>query len=336
MTDGRLPSRHGFIAGALSTAAALAVAEQPAGAAFPPPEKPSLKIGTAVTAMSFMPIYVAAAKTWKAQGLDVQVFTFRGDAEIAQALAGGSIDISTQSLNGFINMITAGQPMIGFYAGFSQADFSWVSQPNIKRWSDLKGKNVGIATYGSLTDALTRYVLRKNHLEPEKDVQLIQAGSTPSTYQALKSGKLTAGILSPPFSWQAQDAGLTLLGTQNRDVAHAWPKHMIGASTKFIAENPHTCEAVLRGHVNAIRLARSNRDAVVPVLMDQLKLTKAYAERALDVELPFYDERGHLPGKATMAVFWDIAEQLGDVKSPWEESKFLDHRFINSFKSWAP
>jgi hypothetical protein len=24
------------------------------------------------------------------------------------------------------------------------------------------------------------------------------------------------------------------------------------------------------------------------------------------------------------------------VKSPWEESKFLDRRFMNSFKSWAP
>jgi NitT/TauT family transport system substrate-binding protein len=337
MTDGRFPSRHGFLAGSIATSAMLAALPgTPAGAAFPPPEKTSLKIGTAVAAMSFMPIFVAAAKTWKAQGLDVQVFTFRGDAEVAQALVGGSIDISVQSLNGFINMITAGQPMMGFYAGFSQADFSWISQPNIKHWSDLKGKNMGIATYGSLTDALSRYVIKKNHLEPEKDVQMIQAGSTPSTYQALKAGKLAAGILSPPFSWQAQDEGLTVLGTQDHEVAHAWPKHMIGASTKFIAENPRTCEAVLRGHVNAIRLARSNRDAVVPVLMDQLKLTKAYAERALDVELPFYDERGNLPAKSTMSVFWDISEQLGDVKSPWEESKFLDRRFMNSFKSWAP
>jgi NitT/TauT family transport system substrate-binding protein len=336
MTDGRSPSRHGFLAGSLAAAAALALPGTPARAAYPPPEKSSLKIGTAVSAMSFMPIYVAAAKTWKAQGLDVQVFTFRGDAEVSQALVGGSVDISAQSLNGFINMITASQPVIGFYAGFSQADFTWISQPNIKHWSDLKGKNMGIATYGSLTDALSRYVLKKNHLEPEKDVQMIQAGSTPSTYAALKAGKLAAGILSPPFSWQAQDEGLTVLGTQNTDVAHAWPKHMIGATQKFINDNPHTCQAVLRGHVNAIRLMRSNRDQVVPVMMDQLKLTKPYAERAIDLEVPFYDERGNLPPKKTMTVFWDIAEQLGDVKAPWEESKFLDRRFMDSFKSWAP
>lgn len=335
MTDGRSLSRHGFLAGSLATAAALA-APDAASAAFPPPEKPSLKIGTAVSAMSFMPIFVAAAKTWKAQGLDVQVFTFRGDAEVSQALVGGSIDISAQSLNGFINMITAGQPMIGFYAGFSQADFTWISQPDIKHWSDLKGKNMGIATYGSLTDALSRYVLKKYHLEPEKDVAMIQAGSTPSAFAALKAGKLAAGILSPPFSWQAQDQGFTVLGTQTADVAPAWPKHMLGASQKFINDYPHTCQAVLRGHVNAIRLMRSNRDAVVPVMMEQLKLTRAYAERAIELEVPFYDERGNLPNKKTMSVFWEIAEQLGDVKAPWDEHKFLDRRFIDTFKSWAP
>ena len=336
MNDGHSLSRRGFLAGTLATAAALAGVPDVALAAYPPPEKPSIKVGTAVSAMSFMPIYVAAAKTWKAQGLDVQVFTFRGDAEVAQALVGGSIDVSAQSVDGFINMITAGQPMTGWYAGFSQADFTWLSQKDIKHWSDLKGKNVGIATYGSLTDALTRYALKKNHLEPEKDVAMIQAGSTPNAFSALEAGRLSCAILSPPFSWQAQDAGYTVLGKQTDDVAKNWPKHMIGSSTKFMTENPHTCQAILRGHVNAIRMIRGNRDAVVPVMMDQLKITKAFAERAIDLEAPFYDERGNLPNKATMDVYWQIAESLGTVKSPWPDSKFLDRRFMDSFKSWAP
>jgi NitT/TauT family transport system substrate-binding protein len=225
--------------------------------------------------------------------------------------------------------------VIGFYSGFHQADFSWISQANIKRWSDLKGKSIGVATYGSLTDALTRYALRRNKLDPEKDVQIVQAGSTPSTYQALKSGRLAAGILSPPFSWQAQDEGLTLLGTQERDVSNAWPKHLYSAKTKFINENPHTIEAVLRGHVAALRLARKDREVAVDVMMDLLKITKPYAERAYDAEMPGYDERGGMPARS-MPVFWDITKSLGDVTSAWDEDKYLDHRFINSFKSWAP
>jgi ABC-type nitrate/sulfonate/bicarbonate transport system substrate-binding protein len=328
------PSRRNLLAAGFS-AAALAALGRPAFGAFAAPEQAAIKIGTAVSAMSFLPVYVAYARTWKDQGLDVQLFQFRGDAEISQALVGGSIDISVGSLNGLINMISTGQPVIGFYSGFHQADFSWVSQKDVKRWSDMKGKTIGVATYGSLTDALTRYALRRNRLEPEKDVQIVQAGTTASTYQSIKAGRLAAGILSPPFSWQAQDEGLTLLGTQSRDVSSAWPKHLFSAKTKFIADNPHTIEAVLRGHVAALRLARKDREAAVDIMVDQLKLARPYAERAYDVEMPDYDERGGMPERA-MPVFWDITKSLGDVTSAWDENKYLDHRFINSFKTWAP
>ena len=324
--------REVLVAGASAAAAGFA---RPAGAAFPPPEQPSIKVGTAVTAMSFLPVYVAYARTWKAQGLDVQLIQFTGDAQVAQALVGGSIDVSFGSLNGVINMISNSQPVMGFYGGFGQADFSWLAQPDVKHWSDLKGKTTGISTYGSLTDALTRYALVHNKLVPEKDVQILQVGNTSSTYQALKSGRLGAGILSPPFSWQAQDEGMTLLGTQAKDVSPQWPKHLISAKTSFINSYPRTCEAVLRGHVAALRFAHKDREATAQIMMDQLKITKEFAERAVDVELPDYDERGGMPEKS-MPVFWDITKQLGDVTSAWDENKYLDHRFINSFKTWAP
>ena len=327
-------TRRDVLAAGLS-ATAVASLGRPAIAAFPAPETPSIKVGTAVNAMSFMPVYVAYAKTWKAQGLDVQLLQFRGDAELSQALVGGSIDVSVGSLNGVINMISTNQPIIGFYGGFYQADFSWLAQPGMKHWGDVKGKSIGISTYGSLTDALTRYALRRNKLDPEKDVQIVQIGATPSAYQALKSNRLAVAILSPPFSWQAQDEGFSVLGTQASDVSAAWPKHLYSAKTKFIADNPHTLEAVLRGHVAAIRLLHTNRDAAVQVMMDELKITKQYAERAVDVEVPGYNERGGMPEKA-MPVFWEITKSLGDVTSPWDENKYLDHRFINSFKSWAP
>lgn len=299
------------------------------------PEHPSLRVGLAVEAMSLLPAYVANARTYKDAGLDVSLVAFRGDAEVAQALAGDSIDVSYASLNGLLNLINSGQPIIGFYSGFHQADFTFNSIPSVKRWSDLKGKAMGISTYGSLTDALVRFALRRNHLEPEKDVQIMQIGGTPSSFAALQAGRIAAAILSPPFQWQAEDAGLNVLGTQARDVAPDWPKHVISAKTAFINQNPNTITALLRAHVNAIRLARSDRDVAVAVMMDRLKLTRFNAERAWRFEMPWFDERGTLPEKS-MPVFWDIAKSLGDVKEPWPESKFLERRWIDSFREWAP
>ena len=42
---------------------------------------------------------------------------FRGDAEVSQALVGGSIEISVQSGDGLVNLIYTGQSVIAFYAG---------------------------------------------------------------------------------------------------------------------------------------------------------------------------------------------------------------------------
>jgi ABC-type nitrate/sulfonate/bicarbonate transport system substrate-binding protein len=70
-----------------------------------PLEKSKLIAAIPVDAASFLPIYLAAGRTWKSQGLDIELTAFRGDAEVSQALIGGSIDFSIQSADGLINML---------------------------------------------------------------------------------------------------------------------------------------------------------------------------------------------------------------------------------------
>ena len=296
-------------------------------------EKPRLTLGIPVDAASFTPVYVAAASTWKPQGLDIELISFRGDAEVAQALAGNSIDLSLQSLDGLINLINAGQGVQGFYAGFYQSDFAWFAPPHIKQWKDLKGGTAGVSTYGSLTDQLTRYMLKRNGLEPETQVQIVQAGTTASMLAALRSGRLALAILSPPFKWMAQEAGFTELGTQ-MDIAPQWPKHAYLAKTKFIDDNPNTLRAFLRAHVAALRLARAQAVMTVDILVERLKWTRDYAQRAYAEVMPAYDERGRLPD-AHMDVFWSIEIAGGTVAQAWPDAKLIDDRFIKSFEEWA-
>jgi NitT/TauT family transport system substrate-binding protein len=326
-------SRRRFLQSGLSAATLLA--GQRAKAA-PSLEKTKLTLGLAVPAASFLPVYLAAARTWKGEGLSIEIVSFRGDAEVSQAMAGGSLDLSLQSLDGLINLINAQQPVKGFYAGFHQADFAWLAQPSIKTWADLKGGTIGVSTFGSLTDQLTRYVLRKHGLKPETDVRVMQAGPSATSIQLLRSGRLLAAIQSAPTKWVAEDAGLTVLGTQEKEIAPQWPKHAFVARSKFLDENPQTLRAFLRAHVAAIRLAHADRDLAVKVLVDQVKYQSAYAARAYDENLPAFDERGRLPDDKYMDIFWSILVEAGTVKEPWPASRLLDNRFISTFADWAP
>jgi NitT/TauT family transport system substrate-binding protein len=319
---------------ATAGAASAALAPFNAGARADTLEKPKLRFSLSVDAASFLPAYIAAARTWHDEGLDVQLNVFRGDAQAAQALAGGSVDVSLQSVDGLISLINAGQPVTGFYAGFYQADFEWITLPSIKTWDDMRGQTAGVSTFGSLTDQLTRYALKKHGLDPMKDVQIRQIGPTSASFQALKGGRLGMGILSAPFKWAAVEAGLHRLGVQSEEIAPQWPKHTFVTTKAFLNANPHTVRALLRAHVAAIRLARADRAFAVKVIQERLKFAAPYAERAYDDVIKGFNERGTLP--PDMKVFWTLEKESGQVKEAWPESKFFDDRYVKTFAEWAP
>jgi ABC-type nitrate/sulfonate/bicarbonate transport system substrate-binding protein len=325
----RDPTRRAVLAGA------AAMATTSARAAVGPLETNKIRLGLPVPGSSFLPIYVAAEKTWKANGLDVEMASFRGDAEVAQALAAGSIDVSCQSLDGLLNLVAAEQPVIGFYAGFYQADFAWAAQPAIKSWKDLRGKLLGVSTFGSLTDELTRYVLVKNGLDPAKDVKIIQSGPSQGRLQALKSGRLDCSIMAPPDKWAAEDAGLHMLAEQVDEVAKEWPKHAFLASKAYIDARPNTLKTLLRAHVQAIRSARANPEETGKLLAKALKFPEKYADKAYREVVGGYNERGDLP-LASMDVYWKIMIEGGTVKAAIPNDKLIDDRFIKTFDEWAP
>src|ERR1700678_1090320 len=123
------------------TAGAAVAAGMPAvaQAAVPPmrgaPEQKSIKIGLAVPDVAYWTLYVAQAQgLWKAEGLDVQLITFSGDASVAQALAGGSVDVNSASLIGLLNAIQAGQKFKTISATCNQAVFPFVGNSKGKKW----------------------------------------------------------------------------------------------------------------------------------------------------------------------------------------------------------
>jgi hypothetical protein len=74
---------------------------------------------------------------------------------------------------------------------------------------------------------------------------------------------LLAAIQSAPTKWVAEDLGLTVLGTQEKEIAPQWPKHTFVARPKFLDDNPETVRAFEAGaHVFVEKpLAETAEDA---------------------------------------------------------------------------
>jgi NitT/TauT family transport system substrate-binding protein len=299
-------------------------------------EKPDVKIGASVGGAGFLPVYVAVDHAWKPAGLTGELYSFRSDSELAQALAGDAVDVACISLDGLVALINAGQPCIAVYGGFNTAAFVWVSAPSIKSWSDVKNTSIAVTSFGSMTDEIARDMMKKHGLTPLTDVQIVQGGPPVSQLQVLQSGRAQAALLAPPWTILAKAAGFNLLATEKDEVASEWPAEVWVAKTKFIEDYPGTMKTILRTNVAAIRLARANPTLAATSLANALKIKPDVAKATYDALMPTFDDRGRLPDPKNMALFWGVEQRAGKVTAPWPNSKFLDDRFIKSFSTWAP
>lgn len=318
--------------------ALLAAVVLPAGmaAAQDAPEKAKITIGLPVTTSTFLPLYMAdEAGYFEEEGLDVEIVAFRGGTDLVRGMIAGAVDVGVTSLAGVTVGIAAEQPLKVFYGGFNMAVFDWYAVEGIDSIEAAKGKRFGVTRVGSSTDFLTRYALQQKGLDPAKDVQIIQGGGSVERLAAMEAGQIDVNIFATPEKFMAADAGYTPILKQT-DIAPDYPFHVFFATEEFIGGNPNTIKAILRGFVKGVRMAKSDKDAAVKVLVDRVGMEEAYAARGYDDFIDNVFEDGHLPSEAGMKAFWDIGIESGEFTEAWPTERYLDPTFIDSYEQWKP
>ena len=147
---------------------------------------------------------------FKELGLDVKLLNTKCDIAVTALLTG---DLQATGCVGSASRFIASQnvPVRTVIWLFKKPTFYVVAQPDIRSASDLKGKTIGISSFGSDTDLSMKIYAASGKLDPDKDINRIVAGSTSTRLQGLKAGSLDATTLSPPFNVYAEQMGLRVL-----------------------------------------------------------------------------------------------------------------------------
>lgn len=301
------------------------------------PEITELKIGIPALDPTWTPNWASVEKGFfKEEGFtDVKILLFQGDAPTVQALAGGTVDLNIASLTGLVNAIGSGQKFKAVFGGYNMANFEWYAQPKYKSIAETKGGRYGVSRFGSLTDSLTRFVLRKAGLDPEKDVTILQLGGEAQTLAALTSNQLDCTILSIPNTYSAAEKGYVKIISQKEHVARDYPTHIIYAQESFIAKNPNTIKAFLRATSRAFDWVKANREEAAQILTKQVKYKIEHSRKSIDEVADEWYSDGRIPREQEgMKAFWAIAVQNGDVKEPWPNSRWLDDTFLRTQNEW--
>jgi NitT/TauT family transport system substrate-binding protein len=284
-------------------------------------------IGNNTLSTNGLPAWMAKeAGIFGRNGLDVQIVYFRGGTITAMALIARETPISQVSGPPIVSAALKGADAVMVAAGNVVSEYWLMSKPEIKTAAQLKGGTVAIATFGGLSDSLSRVALQKLGLNPAKDVTLVQIGTIPERLSALESGKVQAAMLNAPDNFRAQKRGLYNLV----EVRLPYQGIGVGTTRTFIRENPDVVRRYVKSQIEAVHRLKTDREAGIRVLAKYLGIQdREVLERAYDDSIT--DEK--LPPKQypSLEGIKKILEPLGETDPKAKAAKpedFVDMRFI--------
>jgi NitT/TauT family transport system substrate-binding protein len=201
-------------------------------------------------------------------GIQADVIFISSGPVVVQALIGGDLQGGSGATNAVINAILNGAPIIGVAATANRPYHRLFVQPEINRLEDLKGKTLGVTRFGSITDNLTRILLRKSGLEGAVNVR--QMGGTIEVSAAFQNrviaGAVTSDLrVSPP----SQAKILTRL----IDLGIPYSMNMIAVSRDYLRRNPETVERMVRAYADGVAFMNRQKEQALKIIAKYARLT---------------------------------------------------------------
>jgi NitT/TauT family transport system substrate-binding protein len=230
-----------------------------------------VQVGVPAISMGNIIIYFTKeAKIFEKYGLDVDPVAVAGSGIASKALISGSVLISPIATPTVMTAVVAGSDMVILAHTMPGVIQSLVVRPDIKRNEDLKGKTVGVTTFGSLTDFLVKYLARQKGLNPDKDFALLQIGTDSDRFLALQQGKIQGATLSHPNFIFAQRAGFHVLWDFFKEVDYPWSE--IATTRTQIKQDRDLVMRYMRAHLEGIARFKQEPDLAKKVIKKMLRL----------------------------------------------------------------
>jgi NitT/TauT family transport system substrate-binding protein len=294
-----------------------------------------LNVGYSAVSADQLPAWVAKETgIFAKNGIDAQLIFFTGGTTAILALVSGDVPVTQVSGPGLVNSALAGSDAVFIAAGMTSLNYVLMGKAGIKTGEQLKGGTVAISRFGSATDSIARFALKKIGLTPGKDVTLVQVGSGPDRLAAVLSGRVSASVINPPSNFIAEKKGLAVVA----DVAQMGLvfQHTGAATTRrFIREHPDTVRKYIKSHVEAVHRIWTDKEATVKTLgkymgstVDREILEKSRENILTEPLLP----KKQIPSlEGLKTVLEDIAERDPRAKTAKPE-QFVDFTFIRELE----
>ena len=230
-----------------------------------------MKVPYAALSPTYAPLWIAEQGGYfKKYNLEVQPVYISAGSVIVPALLSGQVEIANMSSAPALTAWARGAELVAVGVTSNRLLHVVMTRGAIKIPEDLKGKRIGSDRYGSLSDLVLREALRFHHLTPDRDVAIMQTGGLPERLGALKVGAVDGAILTGDTAFHAEKLGFhTVIDLSQLPIQY--PGSTIVVSKAFVQTKRELLKRFLRGWIEGIRTARTDKDLTVRVLQKFLK-----------------------------------------------------------------
>lgn len=275
------------------------------------------------------PIWVAAdAGLFTKHGVNVDV-KYLAATSAVQAMLGGGEEVGFVGNQG-IDAKLEGADLIYVASGLPTFVFQLYARPEIKTIADLKGKVVAVTQPAASTDYAMRMVLRKNGLDPEKDVKILYAQDSINVINTVVTGNAAAGINSHPNALKLKAAGMkTLLDITELKIPFLFTGML--SSPRIVREKNDALTRFLRAYIEAMAVIRRDKETTVKSMAKFLKLSDREA-----LESTYEEYKSVFPVTPLMTAA-EVQAVLDVAKSPkaktMKPQEFFDNSIVQKIQA---
>jgi NitT/TauT family transport system substrate-binding protein len=281
-----------------------------------------------------LPLFYARDKgIFAKNGLDVTLQGLGGGPVAAAALQSGEIEIVDITGSEVVSADAAGADIIIMATLTPVYPYVFEVSQAISSKDDLKGKTIAVRASGDATDIATRVLLKKEGLDPDKDVTILAVQQEGARMASLMAGQICCTVA------QVHDRVLleknnfhmlfdmTTLGIPNA-------QGVIATKRAYARDHPDVIQHFMDSLIESIARSKIDRVGSLPVLKAQLKLEDdAIVAATYDFFIGQVVPNVPTPTAAQFADGISILSRQNDKLKGFEVARFIDASYLdNSLK----
>ena len=287
----------------------------------------------------YAPQYVAIEEGYfKDEGLDMTLITGFGADKTMTAVISGEADIGFMGAEASIYAYQEGatDPVVNFAHLTQRAGNFLVAREEMPdfKWEDLKGRKVLGGRKAGMPEMVFEYILKKNGLDPQKDLSINQSidfGSTAAAFTGDDSADFTVEFEPSATALEKAGAGYVVasLGVDSGYV----PYTSYSAKTSFLNENPTVVQSFTDALQKGMEYVQSHSPAeIAQVIAPQFPETDL--ETLTIIVTRYYEQdtwkENLVFEKDSFELLQDILESAGELTKRVDYSQLVTTEFANS------